>query len=68
MSDVEFNEEQEFNQSMEKLASRGRGKWSPLGMAIRWGLAKDETGANIVLSVIALVVVVLAVIIFLRAQ
>lgn len=64
MPDVEFSEEESFNASVHKLASRGRGKWTPAMLAVRLGLAKDETGANIILISIAFIALVLTVIFF----
>lgn len=68
MPDVEFSEEESFNASINKTASRSRGKWNPATMAVRLGLAKDETGVNIILISIALIALVLAVIFFVFAS
>lgn len=65
MTDVEFSEEKEYADSVarEKTgALRGFARF-----VIRLGLAKDETGANIVLIGIALIVTVLAVVLVLTA-
>lgn len=68
MQDVEFSEEKSFDASVNKLASREKEKWTPARLAVRLGLAKDETGVNIILITVALVVVLLTVILFIAAK
>lgn len=68
MPDVEFSEEKSFEDSVSKLGSREKEKRTPARLAVRLGLAKDETGVNIILITVALVAVLLAVIFFVAAK
>lgn len=69
MSDVEFSEEKEYDASLRQLsqiaAEDKKGFISSL--PIIFGLAKDETGANIVLISVGITAFLLAVGIFLYA-
>ncbi|TSC57765.1 MAG: hypothetical protein Greene041679_252 [Parcubacteria group bacterium Greene0416_79] len=66
MPNVEFNEEKEYTDS---LAREGGARYSRFArLVIRLGLAKDETGANIVLVGLAVLVVVLAAALFFSAS
>lgn len=68
MQDVEFSEEKSFDASVNKLVLREKEKWTPARLAVRLGLAKDETGVNIILITVSLVVVLLTVILFIAAK
>lgn len=69
MPNVEFSEEKAYNAELERSA-RARGT-TPRGglryLPIRLGLAKDETGAMLVLVIVGAVALVLAVVVFLGA-
>lgn len=63
MSDVEFSEEKAYDASLQRAAENAPKKG--LGnLPIKFGLAKDETGATIVLAGIGILALVLGVIIF----
>lgn len=65
MSNVEFSDEKAYTASLER---RGTPPKKGLGsLPIRLGLAKDETGAIIVLIVVAILVFAVAGFIFIRA-
>lgn len=65
MADVEFSEEKEYTESFERKGTTGLRGFARF--VIRLGLAKDETGANMVLIGTALIVAVLAVVLVLTA-
>jgi len=69
MDDVEFSEEKEYDASLRKLTEQASAdKKSFLStFPIILGLAKDETGANMVLVGIAITAIILAAGIFLYA-
>ena len=63
MSNVEFSEEEAYKASLSKMEAN-----HPVGglqtLPIRLGLAKDETGANIILIGISILVAILALSVF----
>ncbi len=62
MPNVEFSEEREYSNALD---AQGRPPVKGLrALPIRLGLAKDETGADIVLSGVAILAVILGVIVF----
>ena len=63
MSNVEFSEEEAYKASLSKMEANHpvRGLQT---LPIRLGLAKDETGANIILIGISLIVALLALSVF----
>ena len=67
MSDVEFSEEKaddaSLKRALETAPKKGIGN-----LPVRLGLAKDETGATIVLIGVGVLAVILALIIFLLAR
>lgn len=69
MDEVEFSEEKEYDASLRQLTEQAaegkKGFISTLPVIL--GLAKDETGANIVLVGVAITVIILAAGIFLYA-
>ena len=68
MSNVEFSEEKAYNASLERMTQKAQKEVKGLNrLPITLGLAKDETGATIVLSVVGVLAFVLGVIIFLTA-
>ena len=66
MSDVEFSEEKAYDASIQKALSKAPKKGISM-LPIKLGLAKDETGATIVLVGIGALALILAVIIFVLA-
>jgi len=66
MADVEFSEETAYKASLKK-AVEAVPKKGLMTLPIKLGLAKDETGATIVLVAVGVVAVVLGVLIFLVA-
>lgn len=60
MSDVSFNEEQNYTPQSYGSAPQGTGLGA---LVIKWGFAKDMKGAQIVLAVIAGVAVITTIII-----
>ncbi len=64
MSDVQFSEEEGLKAPLYRHGASGGGGGGLQRLPIRLGLAKDETGATIILIVIGLFAVVLAVILF----
>ncbi len=70
MSDVEFSEEEAYKAESEKMA-RTMEKKSVSKLAslpVRLGLAKDATGANIVLVTVAILAALAGVVVFLIAR
>lgn len=70
MPQVEFSEEEAYKTEIDqRAAAMGSGSkpWSLLEIPKKLGLASDETGANIVLAVIAVVSVIAALVIFFSA-
>ncbi len=66
MTDVEFSEEKAYKASYDEAAEKASASQRGLlKLPIRLGLAKDETGATIVLAAVGILAVVLAVVIFL---
>ena len=63
MSDVEFSEETAYTASLQRTQKKAP-KRGLLNLLIKIGLAKDETGAIIVLVVIGILAFVLSVVIF----
>ena len=63
MAEVEFSEEKAYNASM-KRALESAPKRGIANLPIKLGLAKDETGATIVMVGVGILALVLAVIIF----
>ena len=63
MTDVEFSEETAYNASLERTQKKAPKK-GLLNFVIKSGLAKDETGAIIILVVIGILAFVLSVVIF----
>ncbi|MDO8619993.1 MAG: hypothetical protein Q7R64_01430 [bacterium] len=64
MPDVEFSEEQAYSASLSKVgASASVGGLRAL--PIKLGLAKDETGADIILIAVAIIALILMVVLFL---
>ncbi len=69
MSDVEFPEEQEFIKSASWRRDTGTKRPNGLlGLVIRTGLAKDETGAMIILVACGVIALILAVLILFVAR
>lgn len=69
MSDVEFSEEVAYKNEVLKRA-QAKGEISSsllLNFPIRLGLAKDQTGANIILGIIGILATLAAVLVFLIA-
>lgn len=66
MSEVEFSEEKAYNASIQR-AVEAAPKKGLSNLPIKLGLAKDETGATIVLALAGVIAAILAVIIFLVA-
>lgn len=65
MPNVEFSEEEAYTASLRDAAKERGGRTRGLAhFIIRIGLAKDETGANIILVGVAVLAVLLAVVIF----
>ena len=64
MSEVEFSEEKAYDASIQKVLADAPKK-SISNLPIKLGLAKDETGATMVLAGVGILAFVLAVIIFL---
>ncbi len=64
MSNVEFSEEEGLKTSLSRKDTSGGGGSGLHKLAIRLGLAKDETGANMILIGVAILAVVLAVTFF----
>lgn len=69
MSDVEFSDEETFKTEVQKhIATSGVGSPSKLSsLPVRLGLARDQTGANIILVVIGILAVLVAVLVFIFA-
>lgn len=68
MSNVEFSEEKAYNASLEKVTQKAAREVKGLNrIPIALGLAKDETGATVVLSGMGVLAFILGVIIFLTA-
>lgn len=68
MSNVEFSEEKAYNASLEKVTQKAAREVKGLSkIPIALGLAKDETGATIVLAGVGALALILGVIIFLTA-
>ena len=63
MSDVEFSEEAAYNASLQRTLKKTPKK-GLLNFVIKVGLAKDETGAIIILISIGILAFVLSVVIF----
>lgn len=60
MSDVEFPEEQSFmNASAPKHSEQGKNPPGFFGVIIRFGLAKDEKGALVILSAVGVLALAL---------
>ncbi len=66
MSDVEFSEEKAYNASLER-AIQSAPKKGLGSLPIKLGLAKDETGANIVLGGVGILAIVIGIIVFVSA-
>ena len=66
MSNVEFSEEKaeaaKLQQALQKAPQKGLAY-----LPIKWGLAKDETGANIVLGGVGILALVLGIVIVISA-
>lgn len=64
MSNVEFSEEKAYEASLERHRTDGVRERGLIGLVIRLGIAKDRTGANIMLIALAVLAVLLAVALF----
>ncbi len=68
MENVEFSEEKAYNATLDKAVERATSNEKSLStLPIRLGLAKDETGATIILVGIGVLAFILAAIIFVVA-
>ena len=68
MANVEFSEEKAYNASLEKVTQKAEKEAKGLSrIPIALGLAKDETGATIILAGVGVVAFILGVVIFLTA-
>ena len=70
MPQVEFSEEEAYKAEIDRRAvtmGSGAKPWSLLEIPKKLGLATDETGANVVLVIVAVVAAVAAPLIFIAA-